>query len=68
MQAKPNMKTAHGVKFVVKAAVHASMKKESYVVSVNLNQFNGEVVHVNCACVAGKCECCKHVAALLLSN
>ena len=32
---------------------------------VHLNQLNGEVVHANCACVAGKCGCCKHVAALL---
>ena len=34
-------------------------------VHVHLNQLNGEVVHVNCACAAGKCECCKHVAGSL---
>ena len=65
VQVKPNVKTAHGVKFLVKAAVHASMRKQSYVVYVHLNQLNGEVVHANCACVAGKCGCCKRVAALL---
>ena len=65
VQVKPNVKTAHGVKFLVKAAVHASMKKQSCVVYVHLNQLNGEVVHANCACVAGKCGCCKRVAALL---
>ena len=65
VQVKPNVKTAHGVTFLVKAAVHESMKKQSYVVYVHLNQLNGEVVHANCACVAGKSGCCKHVAALL---
>ena len=35
VQVKPNVKTAHGVKFLVKAAVHASMKKQSYVVYVH---------------------------------
>ena len=32
---------------------------------VHLNQLNGEVVYANCACVAGKSECCKLVPALL---
>ena len=32
---------------------------------MHLNQLNGEVVHANCACKAGKCGCYKHVAALL---
>ena len=31
VQVKPNVKTAHGVTSLVKAAVHASMKKQSYV-------------------------------------
>ena len=29
VQVKPNVKTARGVTFLVKAAVHASMKKQS---------------------------------------
>ena len=65
VQVKSNVKTAHGVTFLVKAAVHASMKKQSYVVYVHLNQLNGEVVYGNCACLAGKSGCCKYVAALL---
>jgi hypothetical protein len=32
--------------FILKANVHASMKKLSYVVYVHLNQVTGDVVHV----------------------
>ena len=65
VQVKPNVKTTDDVKFLVKAVVHATMKKQSYSVYVHLNQLNGEVLYANCACVAGKCGCCKHVAAPL---
>jgi hypothetical protein len=36
-----------------------------YTVYVHLNQANGEVVHSNCTCTAGKGGQCKHVVALL---
>ena len=66
VQVKPNVKTTDDVKFLVKAVVHATMKKQNYSVYVHLNQLNGEVLYANCACVAGrKCGCCKHVAALV---
>ncbi len=65
VQVKPNVKTTDDVKFLVKAVVHATMRKQSYSVYVHLNELNGEVLYANCACVAGKCGCCKHAAALL---
>ena len=50
---------------LVKGTVHASVKKNSYVVYVHLDQSTGGVVYANCLCKAGKGGCCKHVAALL---
>jgi hypothetical protein len=66
VQAKPNIpNSGSGKSFILKATVHASMKKVSYVVYVHLNQVNGDVVHGHCSCKAGKGGQCKHVAAML---
>ena len=66
VQAKSNIpNSASGKSFILKATVHASMKKLSYVVYVHLNQVNGDVVHGHCSCKAGKGGQCKHVAAML---
>ena len=46
VQGKPNVPKSAGRKsFILKATVHASMKKLSYVVYVHLDQLNGDVVH-----------------------
>ena len=63
VQAKPNIpNSASGKSFILRATVHASMKKLSYVVYVHLNQVNGDVVHGR---KAGKGGQCKHFAAML---
>ena len=49
----------------MKGCVNASMKKNSYVVYIHLDQITGEVVYANCMCKAGKGGCCKHVVAML---
>ena len=66
VQAKPNVPNSVNDKsFILKARVHASMKKLSYIVYVHLNQVNGDVVHGHCSCKAGKGGQCKHAAAML---
>ena len=51
--------------FLMKCVVHASMKKTEYSVYVHFYLDTGKIFHANCSCAAGKCGCCKHVAALL---
>ena len=66
VQAKPNIpNSVSGKSFILKATVHASMKKRSYIVYVHLYQVNGDVVHGRCSCKAGKGGQCKHIAAML---
>jgi hypothetical protein len=68
VQAEPNIpNSASGKSFILKATVHASMKKLSYVVYVHLNQVNGDVVHGHCSCKAGKRGQCKHDGLSLVS-
>ena len=53
-----------GKSLILKATVHASMKKLSYIVYVHLDQVNGDVVHGR-SLKAGKGGQCNHVAAML---
>ena len=65
-QVKPNIPNGNGGKsFIVKATVHATMKKLNYTVYVHLNQETGDVIRGHCSCKAGKGGQCKHVAAML---
>ena len=50
-----------GSQFSLRACSQANV----YTVYVHLNEANGEVVHSNCTCTAGKGGQCKHVVALL---
>ena len=65
-QVKPNIPNSeHGKSFILKATVHAAMKKLNYTVYVHLNQETGDIIHGHCSCKAGKGGQCKHVAAML---
>ncbi|XP_028417051.1 uncharacterized protein LOC114541314 [Dendronephthya gigantea] len=65
VQVKKNVTKGNMVCFLVKGCVNAAMKNNVYTVYVHLNEANGEVVHTNCTCTAGKGGQCKHVVALL---
>ena len=63
VEIKADVKKDNGQPFyLMKGCVNASMKKNSYVVYIHLNQITGEVVYANCVCKGG---CCKHVVAML---
>ena len=65
-QVKPNIPNSdNGKSFILKATVHATMKKLNYTVYVHLNQETGDVIRGHCSCKAGKGGRCKHVAAML---
>ena len=51
--------------FCFKATCIPSMKKGKRNIFVALDQKNGEVIHANFSCPAGKCGYCNHVMALL---
>jgi hypothetical protein len=54
-QAKPNIpQSASEKSFILKATVHASMKKLSYVVYVHFNKLNSYVVRGCCSSMASK--------------
>ena len=64
-QVKPYIPNGNGGKsFIVKATVHATMKKLNSVY-VHLNQETGDVTRGHCSCKAGKGGQCKHVVAML---
>ena len=52
--------------FCFKAVCIPSMKKGKRNIFVALDLTNGEVIHADCSCPAGKCGYCNHVMALLL--
>ena len=65
VEVKKNVTKGNMTCFLVKSCVNAAMKNNVYTVYVHLNEANGEVVHSNCTCTAGKGGQCKHVVALL---
>ena len=66
VKVKADVKKDNGQPFyLIKGCVNASMKKNSYVVYIHLNQITGEVVYANCVCKAGKGGYRKHVVAML---
>ena len=65
VQVKPNVYKDKQCCFLIKASVNAAMKNNIYSVYVHLNQENGEILHCNCTCKAGKGGQCKHIVALL---
>ena len=65
VEAKANVVKGNMSCFLVKGCVNAAMKSSTYTVYAHLNQTNGDVVHSNCTCAAGKGGECKHIVALL---
>jgi hypothetical protein len=65
VEVKKNVTKGNMTCFLVKDCVNAAMKNNVYTVYVHLDEANGEVVHRNCTCTAGKGGQCKHVVALL---